>query len=195
MQSGDSAEQAGGHLAQADEKFCRELLTTTQDWPKQGINFVSICPLLENSYALQSAVNAFATRYAAFQVTHVAGIEARGFAIASAVAFAIKAGFVMIRKQGKLPPPVRSLKYQLEYGAACLEIPETSGQLSSESRVVVIDDIIATGGTMLAAYQLLREAGVNVVETAVVVELSKLKGREALHTSHLNLHSLLNLDV
>jgi adenine phosphoribosyltransferase len=152
------------------------LLRDVPDFPKPGIVFKDICPLLADGPAFDAVIHALA------QAAHggadiVAGIEARGFLVAGALARQLGCGLVPVRKAGKLPPPTLRRSYELEYGSAEIEVPE--GLLDGK-RVVIVDDVLATGGTMRAAADLLAAAGATVVGLAVVVELGFLDGRAAL---------------
>lgn len=152
------------------------LLRDVPDFPKPGIQFKDICPLLADGPAFDAVIRALA------EAAHggadiVAGIEARGFLVAGALARQLGCGLVPVRKAGKLPPPTLRRSYELEYGSAEIEVPE--GLLDGK-RVVIVDDVLATGGTMRAAADLLAAAGATVVGMAVVVELGSLNGRAAL---------------
>ena len=153
-----------------------ELLRDVPDFPKPGIVFKDIAPLLADAAAFDAVIHALAGA-APDGADVVAGIEARGFLIAGALARQLGCGLVPVRKAGKLPPPTLGRSYDLEYGSAEIEVP--AGLLDGQ-RVVLVDDVLATGGTMRAAADLLAEAGATVVGVAVIVELSFLNGRTAL---------------
>jgi adenine phosphoribosyltransferase len=152
------------------------LLRDVPDFPKPGIAFKDIAPLLADGPAFDAVVRAMAAALPA-DVDIVAGIEARGFLMAGALACQRGCGLVPVRKAGKLPPPTIRRAYQLEYGSAEIEIP--AGVLAGK-RVVLVDDVLATGGTLRAAADLLVEGGADVVGMAVIVELGFLDGRAAL---------------
>lgn len=152
------------------------LLRDVADFPKPGVLFKDIAPLLADATAFDAVIHALAGA-APDGADVVAGIEARGFLIAGALARQLGCGVVPVRKAGKLPPPTLGKSYDLEYGSAEIEVP--SGLLSGK-RVVVVDDVLATGGTMRAAADLIGEAGATVVGIAVIIELSFLSGRGAL---------------
>jgi adenine phosphoribosyltransferase len=152
------------------------LLRDVADFPKPGIVFKDICPLLADGRAFDSVVKALADTSRG-SVDVVAGIEARGFLIAGALACELDCGLVPVRKAGKLPPPTLRRSYDLEYGSAEIEVP--AGLLAGK-RVLVVDDVLATGGTMRAAADLLNAADAVVSGLAVIVELGFLNGRAAL---------------
>ncbi len=148
------------------------------DFPKPGIMFKDITPLLGDGPAFRKAVDMLAERAADQKITKIVGIEARGFIFASALAYKLGIGVVPVRKKGKLPYTCISESYELEYGIDCVEIHEDG--VTAGERVLVIDDVIATGGTLAAACRLVKLAGGEVVEAATVIELTFLPGREKL---------------
>src|SRR6266498_3722798 len=156
------------------------------DFPKPGIIFKDITPLLRAPEALEFTVEALAKPFRAKQVTRVAAIESRGFIFGSCVARILGAGFVPIRKPGKLPWTTRRNEYQLEYGTDVIEIHDDA--LTADDRVVIIDDVLATGGTAAAAVALVKEFGATIVGAAVVIELDFLEGRKRLD---IPVHSLI----
>ncbi|KAJ8467657.1 hypothetical protein OPV22_030209 [Ensete ventricosum] len=149
------------------------------DFPKKGIMFQDITTLLLDPKAFKNTVDLFVERYIGKDVSVVAGIEARGFIFGPPIALAIGAKFIPLRKPRKLPGEVISEKYVLEYGTDCLEMHV--GAVQPGDRALVVDDLIATGGTLCAAMNLLERAGAEVVECACVIELPELKGREKLN--------------
>ncbi len=159
------------------------------DFPKPGIVFKDITPLLGNHAAMQHCIALLAEHYAQQGITKIAGIESRGFIFAPPLALALGCGFVPIRKPGKLPWRCRSVEYDLEYGSDKIEIHEDA--VSANDKVLIIDDLLATGGTMLAAVSLIRELGAHVQATACIINLNFLGGRDKLDTEH---HGLLNYD-
>jgi adenine phosphoribosyltransferase len=161
------------------------LTRNVADFPKPGIQFKDLTPLFADRNGLAVVTDALAE--VASGADLVAGIDARGFLVAAAVACRLGTGILAIRKGGKLPPPVCAEHYDLEYGSATLEIPADGIELRDRS-VVIIDDVLATGGTLAAAARLLAHAGANVTRAAVVLELVALGGREAL--APLAVHSL-----
>ena len=156
----------------------QDLIADVPDFPKPGIVFKDITPLLENPQGLKLVVDALKQRYAGKGVTHFAGIESRGFIFASALSHAMGLGLVLIRKPGKLPRATHSASYTLEYGEDTVEIHQDS--VGPGDRVVLVDDLIATGGTARAAAELVHACGAEVLELAAVIELTFLPGREKL---------------
>ncbi len=154
-----------------------ELLATVPDFPEPGILFRDISPLLADAEAFAQVVAAFAADVPG-PVDLVAGMEARGFLLAAPVALALGAGVVPVRKAGKLPGPVASRSYALEYGTASVEVQPST--VPDGARVLVIDDVLATGGTAAATVALLEECGATVVGLSFLVELESLGGRALL---------------
>lgn len=156
------------------------LIATIPDFPQQGILFRDISPLLADAAALRAVVDAVIEPFAdRFDV--VAGVEARGFMLAGAVAIAAGVGMAPIRKAGKLPRPAASVQYALEYGTAAIEM---SDDLPRGTRVLLVDDILATGGTLRAGQQILDELGLRVAGTAVLMELEGLGGQSVCGPVH-----------
>jgi adenine phosphoribosyltransferase len=145
------------------------------DYPRPGVLFKDITPLLADEEAFGDVIEAMAAAFG--PVDKVVGIEARGFIFAAPVAYEIRAGFVPVRKQGKLPSATFAQEYDLEYGSAVLEVHQDAFQPGD--RVLIVDDVLATGGTARATASLIQRAGAQVVGVAVLMELSFLKGREA----------------
>ncbi len=148
------------------------------DFPIPGIQFKDITPLLGNAQAFEAAIEHFAQRYANQQLQAIVGIESRGFIFGAPLALRLGIGFVPIRKPGKLPAQTIGVDYSLEYGTNRLEIHHDA--LNAGDRVVVIDDLLATGGTVVAACDLLNQLGAEVVEAAFLIELTFLGGRAKL---------------
>jgi len=152
------------------------LIREIPDYPKPGIRFQDITPLLANGQAFSSITKKFASFGEVG--TLVAGIEARGFILASAVANELGSGFIPIRKSGKLPHVVHSESYNLEYGSDSLEIHVDA--ITPGARVLLIDDVLATGGTFIAAIELIRRGGGQVLDVLTLLEISGLEGRARL---------------
>ncbi|WP_405020446.1 adenine phosphoribosyltransferase [Kitasatospora sp. NBC_00070] len=152
------------------------------DYPKPGVLFKDIAPLLADAEAFAALTRALADRARALGATKVVGLEARGFVLAAPAAYAAGLGFVPIRKQGKLPGAVHEQSYDLEYGSATLEV-QCDAFVPGE-RVLVVDDVLATGGTIGASLDLVRRAGAELAGVVVLMELGFLDGRERL-TPHL----------
>jgi adenine phosphoribosyltransferase len=148
------------------------------DFPKPGILFRDVTPLLGDREALPAAIEALAAPFRKEEIHQVLGIESRGFVLGAPVAIALGAGFTMVRKKGKLPYQTRSVTYDLEYGTDTVEIHTDA--LKPGQRVLLVDDLIATGGTAAAAVKLARDAGAQVVGCAFLIELAFLGGRQNL---------------
>ncbi|MGX2040522.1 adenine phosphoribosyltransferase [Methylocaldum sp. MU1018] len=158
------------------------------DFPKPGILFKDITPLVKDPSALRLAVHHLLHPYLGRGITAVAGMEARGFIFGSLVAWELGVGFVPLRKPGKLPYDVQSISYDLEYGLASLEMHIDA--LGPGDKVLLVDDLLATGGTAKASCELVESLGAEIVACAFVVELDELKGREKLE--RYPVHSLLH---
>ena len=164
--------QAGGELGQLITTRVRDI----PDYPQRGVVFKDITPLLGDGQAFRAVVEALAAMYG--PVDKVAGIEARGFILAAPVACRLGAGFVPIRKKGKLPGTTFAQDYDLEYGTATIEV--LTDAFAPADRVLVIDDVLATGGTARATADLVQRTGAQVAGFAVLLELSFLNGRAKL---------------
>ncbi len=149
------------------------------DWPKQGVVFKDITPLLGNRDSFKYAIDSIADHYKGKQIDMILGAEARGFILASALAYKMGCGFVPARKPGKLPYNTLSAEYDLEYGTDTLEMHEDA--IKSNDRVLVVDDLIATGGTAAAKVKLVEQLGGKVVGIAFLIELAFLNGRDKLN--------------
>ena len=156
----------------------RQAIRDIPDFPKPGVIFKDITPLLGNGPLFKRTIDLLADRYRFQKVDTVLGIESRGFIIGASLAYRLGAGFCIVRKPGKLPYETHSASYELEYGSDTLEIHRDA--ILPQSRVVIADDLIATGGTAAATATLVCKLGGDVVECAFVIELSFLKGRERL---------------
>ena len=154
------------------------LIRAIPDFPIPGILFRDITPLLSDPTGFKATIDVFVDRYRNAKVDAVVGIEARGYMLGAPVAYRLGAGFVPVRKPGKLPGEKFSEEYALEYGTNTLEIHADA--VGHGKRVLVIDDLLATGGTIAATLRLLEKLGAEVVGVAVLIELAALKGREAL---------------
>lgn len=161
----------------SDIELIQELMREVQDFPAPGVLFRDITPVLASKQGFAATTRALSDAWAG-QVDAVAGMEARGFLLGSMVAARLGTGFVCIRKAGKLPPPVISRSYGLEYGQATLDM--TPDNVSEGERILVIDDVLATGGTAEAACELIEQSGGIVVAVQVIVELAELDGRAKL---------------
>jgi adenine phosphoribosyltransferase len=168
----------------------KALIRSIPDFPMPGILFRDVTTLMGHGAGFAAAVALLAERTEAHGAQAIAGIEARGFIFGAAVAARLGLGFVPVRKPGKLPVPVLALDYALEYGTGTLEIdPDAIGE---GERVVVIDDLLATGGTALAATQLLRKAGAEVAHALFVIDLPDLGGAVRLRDAGLSVSALID---
>ena len=156
----------------------RTKIRDIKDFPTEGILFKDITTLLKDGPAWASVIDHLAVRYHTARIEIVVGVESRGFIFGGAVAHQLKAGFVPVRKRGKLPGPTIEEEYELEYGKDVLAIHEDA--IRSGQKVLVVDDLLATGGTMAATLRLIERLGGKVVGTAFLIELAFLKGRERL---------------
>lgn len=163
------------HGSESVVDVLKALTREVPDFPEPGIQFKDLTPVLADPKGLAAVTGALAEIAAGADL--VAGIDARGFLLGGAVAQQLGIGVLAIRKGGKLPPPVRSQSYSLEYGTATLEIPADGVELAGR-RIVIIDDVLATGGTLAAAGALLAASGAEVPIAAVVLELAGLGGRD-----------------
>ncbi len=153
-------------------------IRTIPDFPKPGIQFYDISTLLADGPAWRAAVDRMAEMIGPYKPDMLAGIESRGFLVAAPLALALGCGFMMVRKKGKLPGGIVEHDYDLEYGTDTIEVQQDA--LAKGRRVVVLDDLIATGGTLAASVHLLDKIGGDVVAAATIMELSFLKGRDSL---------------
>ncbi len=156
----------------------KRYIRSIPDWPKKGILFRDITPLLAEPKAFTAAVEAMCVGFTEVGVEYVAAVEARGFMFGAAVAERLGAGFIPIRKKGKLPFKTESVTYDLEYGTDTLEVH--SDAIGRAALVLMVDDLLATGGTMAAACKLIEKIGGHIVGITFLIELSDLAGREKL---------------
>ncbi|MDE1951168.1 MAG: adenine phosphoribosyltransferase [Betaproteobacteria bacterium] len=172
--------------------YLRDHIRTVPDWPAPGVQFRDITPLLQNPRVFRVLIDQFVHRYMAPELRPdvVAGIDARGFILGAVVAYELNIGFVPIRKKGKLPFATVAESYELEYGSATVEIHTDAVQ--PDNRVLLIDDLIATGGTMMAGKRLLEKLGARVIEGAAIVDLPELGGSTALRATGLPLFTLVD---
>lgn len=173
------------------EELLRSRIVDVVDFPTPGVVFKDISPLLADHDAFSAAIDAVAAHHLGHRVDKVVGIEARGFILAAPVAYRLGAGFIPIRKPGKLPGPTYSTAYALEYGENVLQVHRDA--FAPGERVLIVDDVLATGGTAAAADRLVQAAGAEVVGFSVLLELGFLSGRAALVAEHpgVPVHALL----
>ncbi len=167
----------------------KSLIRDIPDFPKPGIMFRDITPLIGNPRGLAAVIDQIAERYLG-GVDVVLGIESRGFIIGAPIAYRLGVGFSIARKPGKLPFRTVDESYELEYGSAAIEMHQDG--IASQARVLIVDDLLATGGTAGAAVRLVRKVGGNVIGCAFIIELAGLKGRERL--TPINCFSLIQYD-
>lgn len=173
-----SRKYANSHEALTD------LVRLVPNFPSEGILFEDLTPVLAHPEAFAVIVDELAEAAVEMGAEMIGGLDARGFLLGSAVAYKLGQGVLAIRKKGKLPPPVHTRSYDLEYGSAALEVPASGIDLQGK-KIVLVDDVLATGGTLVAARDLLVESGAEVVGFVVVLEVEGLGGRERLGDSPL----------
>jgi len=173
-------------------QYLREHIRTVPDWPAPGVQFRDITPLLQDAKVFRVLIDAFVHRYMdpERRPDVVAGLDARGFILGAVVAYELGVGFVPIRKKGKLPFTTVAETYELEYGSATVELHTDA--VRPGQRVLLIDDLIATGGTMMAGKKLLEKLGADVTEGAVIVDLPELGGSDKLRAGGLTLFTLVD---
>lgn len=168
----------------------RQTIRTVPDWPAPGVQFRDITPLLQNPRVFRVLIDQFVHHYFDMRPDVVAGIDARGFIIGAVLAYELGAGFVPIRKKGRLPFTTVEESYELEYGSATVELHTDA--VKPGDRVLLIDDLIATGGTMLAGKLLIEKLGAEVIEGAAIVDLPELGGADKLRAAGLTLFTLVD---
>ncbi|MDB5613053.1 MAG: adenine phosphoribosyltransferase [Devosia sp.] len=170
----------------------KALVRTIPDYPKKGILFRDITTLIENPEGFKESVERIASQYRGKGITHVAGIEARGFIFGAGVAIALGVGFIPVRKKGKLPGETIGQNYALEYGVDTIEIH--ADVLKAGDKVLLVDDLIATGGTALAAVSLLRRTGATVDDAAFVIDLPEIGGAAKLKGERIEVTALMEFE-
>jgi len=175
-----------------DPNYIRDRIRTVPDWPEPGVQFRDITPLLQDPRSFRVLIELFVYRYMNQRLDLVAGIDARGFIVGSVIAHELNLGFVPVRKKGKLPYDTIAEHYALEYGSSTVEMHADA--VRPGQRVVLVDDLVATGGTMLAGMKLLQRLGANVVEAAAVIDLPGLGGSKSIRDSGLNLYTVCEFD-
>ncbi len=177
-------------LTLEDKRVLEDSIRDIPNFPKEGIIFKDITTLLNNPKALKTLMNHLEERYKSYNLDYIAGIDARGFIFGSILADRLGVGFVPVRKKGKLPYTTVAEKYSLEYGFDEVEV-HIDAFPKENSRVLLIDDLIATGGTAKAAASLIDKVGANCVEACFILELDFLKGREGIDSE---VYSVLHID-
>lgn len=180
-------------LSSEDRNYLLENIRDVVDFPKEGIVFKDITPLLKNPKAMEILIDHLVHRYSKMDIDFVAGAESRGFLFGAPLAHALGVGFVPIRKPGKLPYTTVSEKYALEYGFDEVQIHIDAFSGKANPRVLFVDDLIATGGTAEASIKLINSLNAECVEACFVIDLTFLKGRDLIK-KHTNLYSLLQID-
>lgn len=170
----------------------KEKIRTIPHWPKQGIMFRDITTLLKDGEGFNHLIDLLFERYKDTKIDVIIGIESRGFIIGSALAYKLKKGFVPIRKKGKLPAKTITEEYELEYGKDKIEIHEDA--IRSNDEVLLVDDLIATGGTALAACNLIKKIGGKIIECCFIIDLPDLGGKEKLKNAGYKTFSLVEFD-
>ena len=178
------------HALHAD--YIRGHIRTVPDWPAPGVQFRDITPLLQNPKVFRVLVDEFVHHYFDVRPDAIAGLDARGFILGAVVAYELNVGFVPIRKKGKLPFTTVAESYELECGSATVELHTDA--VKPGDRVVLIDDLIATGGTMMAGKRLLERLGATVLEGAAIVDLPELGGSQRLRDGGLSLFTLVSFE-
>ena len=168
----------------------KTLIRDVPGFPKPGIVFKDITTLLQEGRWLRDVVDRIAEQYRSRQVDVVAAVDARGFIVGSAVAYSLGAGLIPIRKKGKLPWKTHGTSYALEYGTDTLEMHQDS--IKKGEKIIIVDDVLATGGTISAAAKLIKRIGGKIVGIAILIEIKKLNGRKRI--KHYPLHSLISYE-
>lgn len=167
-----------------DADYIKRHIRVVPDWPQSGVSFRDITPVLQGPKTFRVLIDLFVHRYMDQELTLVAGMDARGFILGSVIAYELNLGFIPIRKKGKLPYDTFDEEYELEYGSGAMEMHIDACE--PKDRVLLVDDLIATGGTMLAGMKLLQRTGATVVEGAAIVSLPELGGAQRLQDAGLN---------
>ena len=173
-----------------DVGFFESHIRTIADWPEPGVQFRDITPLLRDGAAFRALIDVLAERYRDAHLEAIAGIDARGFIIGAALAYKLGCGFIPVRKAGKLPFETVSESYSLEYGKATVEVHTDAA--AAGDHVLVVDDLIATGGTIMAAAKLMQRLGARIVEAAVIIDLPALGGSSRLEEAGIPKFALLS---
>lgn len=176
-------------MVEASLDAIRSKIRVVPDWPKTGVSFKDLSGVLADPAAFSACIDLLAAPVAAARIDHVVGIEARGFPYGAALAHHLGAGFIAMRKPGKLPGAVHARAYELEYGTATLELHRDA--CAPGHRVVIVDDVLATGGTAQAAVQLVRETGAEVAAVLVVMDLPFLGGSDRVRALDVEVRALL----
>lgn len=171
-----------------DECYIRSAIRAIHDWPEAGVIFRDITPLFQDPKALHIVVDTLTQRYLDSDITHIAALDARGFLLGSLLAYKLNLPLILVRKKGKLPGDVIAQEYQLEYGTACIEVHRDA--CSEGDKILLIDDLIATGGSLLAASTLLKSLGAEISEAAAIIDLPFLEGSTRLQEAEIPVYSM-----
>ena len=174
-------------------QYVRENVREVPDFPKKGILFLDVTTIVKDAKAFDLCIEYLYEKYKDKKIDYIAGIESRGFIFGAALANKMKVGFIPIRKPNKLPAETIKETYSLEYGTDTIEMHADA--LKQGDRVLVIDDLLATGGTAVAACSLVKRVGAEVVAAAFIIELDPLKGRENIENNGVKVVSMLNYDL
>lgn len=172
-----------------DEFYVKSVIRSLPDWPEPGVLFRDITPIFKDPRALRMVADAFIHRYLDADLTHIACIDARGFLFGSILAHQLNLPLVLVRKKGKLPGETIHQEYELEYGTSAVEMQSDS--VGDGDRVLLFDDLIATGGTILAACTLIKKLGAEVVEAAALIDLPDLQGSSRIQEAGVPVYSLI----
>ena len=174
-----------------DEKFdLTNHIRSVSGWPEPHVVFRDICSLLEDRFVFRKLIDLFVHRYITDEIDAIVGIDARGFIIGAPLAYELNSGFIPVRKKGKLPGETISEAYSLEYGQAEIEIQ--TAWLKKGHKVVLVDDLFATGGTMVAAIKLLNRMGVDIIEASSIIDLPDLGGSKKILEQGVSVHAFCN---
>lgn len=175
-----------------DEYYVKSVIRSIPDWPEPGVLFRDITPIFKDPKAMRMVTHAFVQRYMDMQLSAIACIDARGFLFGALMAYELNLPLVLVRKKGKLPGDTLHQDYTLEYGTASVEMQ--SDALKAGDRVVIVDDLIATGGTVLAALTLIKRLGAEVVEAAALINLPDLNGATKIQDAGVPVYTLLSYE-
>ena len=176
-----------------DFEYVREHVRTVPDFPKPGLLFLDITTVTKDAKSMQLMTDFLYEKFKDEKIDYIAGIESRGFIFGAALAYKLNAGFIPVRKTNKLPAKTIKETYSLEYGTDTIEMHEDA--LKPGDRVLVLDDLLATGGTALACCKLVKRAGAEVAAAAFIIELTPLKGREKIEADDVKVVSMLKYDL
>lgn len=175
-----------------DKSYLESIIRTIPDWPEVGIQFRDITPLFKDPKSLQMIADSLYEKYKNSSITHIVSIDARGFIMGSVLAYKLQLPLVLARKKGKLPGETINQSYQLEYGVSTIEMHADA--LTKGDKVLIFDDLIATGGTILATTSLVDKLGATTEEVATLIDLPELKGSELIKKKGISVHTLISYD-